>query len=204
MANKDAPFGLKPIRHAHGAPYTGTGRPCYINASYGTALFIGDPVVKVAGGSNTSSITVPGIGEMPAGTMPSIEAASAGGPVFGVIQAFAAQPSDLETNYSKASTQGVAFVADDPDLIYEIQEVSGGTALAATDVGLNASFVAGSGSTATGLSGYELNNGTEASTSGLELKIISLSNKTDNAIGEHAVWEVKINDHTQAHGTAGI
>lgn len=204
MANSDTPFGLKPIRHAHGAPYNGAGRWYYINASYGTALFIGDPVTIVSGGSNTSSITVPGGGEFPAGTLPSIQAASAGGPVVGAIVSFAAQPTDLETTYSKASTQGVAFVADDPDLIWEIQEVSGGTALTAADVGLNASFVAGSGSTSSGLSGYELNNGTEASTAGLELKIIALANRVDNAIGEHAKWEVKLNDHTLAHAAAGI
>jgi hypothetical protein len=173
-------------------------------STYATALFIGDPVTLVAGGSNASEITVPGAGTFPPGTLPNVEVGAAGGPIVGSIVAFAANPDDLSKNYSPASTEAVVFVADDPDLIFEIQEASGGTALTAADVGLNASFVAGTGSTSTGMSGYELDNSTEATTAGLELKIIAMSNKTGNAIGEHCVWEVKINDHSYAHAAAGI
>lgn len=204
MDNIDAPFGLKPIRDAFGAPYNGAGRWMVALDTYGTALFIGDPVTLVAGGSNASEIIVPGGGVFPPGTLPNVEVGAAGGPVVGAIVAFAANPDDLSKNYGPASTERVVFVADDPSLIFEIQEVSGGTALTAAEVGLNASFVAGTGSTATGFSGFELDNSTEATTAGLELKIIALSNKTKNAIGEHAVYEVKINDHSYAHASAGI
>lgn len=204
MANNDAPFGLKPIRHKSGAPYNGAMRPMVVLSTYATALFIGDPVIRVAGGSNTAEITVQGGGTFPPGTLPNVERGAAGGPFTGVIVAVGADPDSESTIYSPASTEGVVWVADDPDLIFEIQEVSGGTALTAADVGLNASVVVGTGSTATGQSGVELDNSTEATTAGLELKIVALSNKTGNAIGEHAVWEVQINDHTQAHGTAGI
>ena len=204
MANVDAAFGLKPIRHVSGAPYNGATRPYYVSASYATALFIGDPVIKVSSGSNAATITVPGIGEMPPGTLPAIEVGAAGGPFTGVIVGFAAVDGSLNTIKSPASTEAVAFVADDHDLIFTIQEVSGGTALAAADVGLNASVVAGAGSAATGHSGYELDNSTENTTAGLELKIIALHNVTGNAIGEHAVWEVKINDHTMPNIVAGV
>lgn len=204
MANNDAPFGLKPIRHKSGAPYNGAARPMIVLSAYDTALFIGDPVIKVAGGSNTAEVTVQGGGVFPPGTLPNVEVGAAGGPWSGVIVAVGANPDSESTIFSPADTEGVVWVADDPDLIFEVQEVSGGTALTAADVGLNASIVAGSGSTATGQSAFELDNTTEAVTAGLELKIVALSNKTGNAIGEHAVWEVQINDHTQANATAGI
>ena len=47
MANTDSPFGLRPIRHRNGAAYNGAANPYYINSTYATALFIGDPVVKL-------------------------------------------------------------------------------------------------------------------------------------------------------------
>lgn len=50
MANIDAPFGLRPIRHKSGAPYNGAVNPYYVASTYATALFIGDPVIRVAGG----------------------------------------------------------------------------------------------------------------------------------------------------------
>ena len=59
MANTDSPFGLKPIRHRNGAPYNGAANPYYIPASYGTALVIGDPVIK-SGTSNTAEVEAPG------------------------------------------------------------------------------------------------------------------------------------------------
>jgi len=52
MANTDAPFGLRPIRHRNGAPYNGAFNHYYVASSYATALFVGDPVVKT-GTSNT-------------------------------------------------------------------------------------------------------------------------------------------------------
>lgn len=204
MANADTPFGLRPVSHVSGAPYNGACRPYHVDSTYATALFIGDPVVKVAGGSNAATVTFPGAGSFPPGTLGSVEIGAAGGPITGVIVGFAPNPSALDKTYKPASTEAIVYVADDPDLLFEIQEASGGTALTVTEVGLNASFVAGTGSTTTGYSGYELDNSTEATTAGLELKIIGLVNRVDNAVGEHAKWLVKINDHTQAHAAAGI
>lgn len=204
MANPDTPRGLTPVSHRNGAPYNGAAKLYYAQDGYAVDLFIGDPVVKVAGGSNDVELERPGSGIFPPGTLPDIQIGVAGGPLTGVIVAFSTNVDDLKTTYGKASTHRVVFVADDPDLIFKIQEVSGGTALTVADVGLNASVVAGSGSTITGLSGFELDNTTEATTAGLELKIMGLANEPRNSIGENANWLVSINDHTEAHGTAGI
>jgi hypothetical protein len=108
------------------------------------------------------------------------------------------------TIYRAASTQRIVYVADDPSLLFEIQEVSGGTALTANDIGLNANFVVAAGSTTTGLSGVELNNATEATTNTLDLQIVGFQNRTGNEIGEHAKWLVRINRHQRANQVAGI
>lgn len=206
MANSDAPRGLTPIRHKSGAPYNNAVTMMYINSSYATALFRGDPVLIVAGGSNSELITVPSGGKFPPGTLQEIEVAAAGGYISGVIVSFAIDPDDLSKTYSPASTESVAYVCTDPDVLFAIQEVSGGTALTNADIGLNASFVAGSGSTITGQSGFELDNSTESTTLDLDLKIRALLNVENNAIGEHAQYLVQINKHSFASGvgTAGV
>ena len=112
--------------------------------------------------------------------------------------------TDNSLPYRAASTQRVLYVCDDPDVLFEIQEVSGGTALTANDLGLNADFVVGSGSTVTGYSGVELNNVGEAGTNTLDLKIIGFKNAPDNEIGQHAKWLVRLNRHRHVNQIAGI
>lgn len=206
MANADTPFGLRPIRHRNGADYNGAVNPFYINASYATALFIGDPVIKVAGGSNAAAITVPGIGSCAIGTLPEVELAPVTDDtlITGVIVSFAAQPTDLETKHSKASTEGVAWVCDDPDVIFEIQADG---AIPAASMGLNAQMIAThAGDTVTGLSGRELDTTSDAPAADASNQLLILRgvNREDNDVTiTHAKVEVLINRHTENQGTVG-
>lgn len=206
MANTDAPFGLKPIRHRNGAPYNGAGNPYYIPASYATALFVGDPVVKT-GTSNTAEVSSNGE-TFAAGTLPEINKATAGdgNATTGVIIGFGVEADSLTTIFNAASTERVAYVADDPDLIFTIQD-DGVSALAATSVGLNANYIfTESGSTTTGLSGVELDTDSDAPAADAsnQLTIQRLSSQENNELAANATWEVKINNHTEAHGVIGI
>ena len=207
MANVDTPFGLKPVRYASGAPYNGATNPYYIQSDYGTALYIGDPVV-ITGTSNTAEVSVPSVGTFAPGTLPSINKATAGDGnlITGVIVAFSANPNDLSKQYNPASTARVAFVADDPNLLFEIQADSAG-ALAATSVGLNAVLIyTHAGSTVTGLSGAELDTTSDApdADASNQLTIVRFVNRADNEIGTHAKVEVRINQHTAATGAIGV
>jgi len=47
MANRDAPFGLRPIGRIGGTPYTGGQSRYRIANNYGTAIFQGDMVMHV-------------------------------------------------------------------------------------------------------------------------------------------------------------
>ena len=210
MANLDAPAGLRPIRHRDGAPYNGAGNPCFINSGYATALFIGDPVIKVAGGSNTAEVTVPGLGKFPIGTLPSIEKSGAGDAsrITGVIVGFAISPTDLENKHSKASTEGVALVETDPDVIFEIQSDDFPLANGATMIGFNAIMIfTHGGDTATGLSGVEMDGGTGTAPSAdasNPLLILRAVNREDNdMLLAHGKFEVLINQHTENQGTVG-
>lgn len=206
MANVDSPFGLRPIRHRNGAPYNGAANPYYIAATYGTALFVGDAVIKVAGGSNTAAVTSASLGHFPIGTLPSIESATVGdgNRITGVIVGFAENPDDLTKHYNPASTERVALVCDDPDVIFEIQADG---AIPAASMGLNAVLIAThSGSTTTGLSGMELDTTSDAPAADAsnQLLILRAVNRPDNDTTlTHAKVEVMINQHTQNQGTVG-
>lgn len=203
MANVDSPFGLKPVRYRNGKPYNGAATPMYIASSYGTALFIGDPVVKVAAGSNTAAFTAPGAGSFPVGTLPNIEKATAGDAnrVTGVIVGFAPSPSNLSNQYNPASTERVAYVCADPEVVFEIQADG---AIPAASIGLNAVFIyTHSGSTATGLSGVELDTTSDAPAADASNQMIILNavNRSDNDTTlTHAKVEVMLTNHTEAQG----
>lgn len=201
MANVDSPFGLRPVRFRGGAPYNGAFRAYYIPSSYGTALYIGDPVVKT-GTSNTAVVTFPG-GEYGIGTCPEINKATAGDAnrMTGVIVGFAPLPSDLSKQYNPASTERIAYVCDNPDVVFEIQADG---AIPAASIGLNAVFIyTHSGSTATGLSGVELDTTSDAPAADAsnQMLILGAVNRPDNDTTlTHAKVEVMLINHTEAHG----
>jgi len=203
MANANTPAGLTPLKNS---PFVEIPKNYYyIPSSYATALFIGDPVIKT-GTSNTANVLGDGR-QFAAGSLPEINKATAGdtNKITGVIVGFLANPSNLTLNYNTASTERVAIVADSPLQEFMIQEETAGTPLAATSVGFNANLVfAESGSTATGLSGVELDTSTPATDATFQLKILRLLDTPENSVGQHAKWRVKINNHTEANIVAGI
>lgn len=191
MANPDIPFGFKPVRNLSGAPYNGAHQIFATATGDAVASFIGDAVTY----AGTSQI-IDGV------TYVDVKQAATGDIVVGVIVGVVPDTS-ASLNYHAASTIRKVMVATDPDLEFEIQEVSGGTALTANDMGLNANFVVGSGSTVTGLSGMELNNATEAATATLDVLITGIVNRADNVVGEHCKWLVRINRHQFADQVVG-
>lgn len=200
MSNVNAPFGLVPKGKRSASVYNGGLNPYYINASYATALFIGDPIVKT-GTSNTAAIQ-----GNAAGTLPEINKATAGtgNAVTGVIVGFSVSQTDQSKAYNPASTERIAYVCDDPDAVFYIQD-DGVVALAATDVAANYNLVySTAGSTSTGFSGVQLDSNSTATTATLQLNIMRLASKPNNALGKNAVWEVKLNNHTEAPNAAGV
>lgn len=195
MANVDAAFGLRPVSHRNGAPYNGAANAYYKPSTYATAMFVGDPAL-ITGTSNTAEVTFPGLGSHIPGTLPEINVAADTGGITGIVVGFGADPNALERAYSPASTEAIVWLADDPDLMFEVQEDSVGGALAATDVGQNSNLVAGTGSTVTNLSAWEIDSSDANTTATLQIRIERLVNRSDNEIGTNAKWLVSIVVHT--------
>lgn len=195
MANPNTPFGLRPYRHANGAPYNGAATRYYVPASDGTALYLGDPVI-LAGSADANGLA-------------SVTKATAAGGAYMLGPVVAVDPVEGagaggrdSTTYRAASTERYVWVADDPDLVFLVQEDGVGGALAAADVGLNADWIAGTGSAITGLSGAMLDTSTKATTNTLQLRILGFDQAVNNEVGSaNAKVLVSINLHTRRNLT---
>lgn len=198
MANADKPNGFRPIRYLNGAPYNGAVTKYVFPAADGTATFIGD-LVKLSG-----------TGDATTGLRTIVQGVATDAAV-GVLVGLEPDPTALDTpNYRRASTRRIAYVADDPNLLFVAQEDGDTDPLEMVDAGLNVSPIVGTGSTVTGASAMEIDSNTEATTATLVLKLIEPLQTPDNelvAAGQTGTrWLVKINNHQLGShtGTAGV
>lgn len=199
MPNLNGPFGLRPVQNISTAPYDGVVQQFAVPASDGTAIFIGDPV-KLVG---TSSIVN---GQVFA----NVAQAASGDVMAGVVVGTLADTRD-SLLYRAASTLRVLLVCTDPNALFEVQQITGGTPLTANDIGLNVNLSIGSGSTVTGLSGCTIDNATEATTNTLDVKIVGMPNRVDNDFGtsvssgmDASRFYVRLNRHQFVNQVAGV
>lgn len=166
MANPNAPFGLRPVRHRNGMTWNGATNDYPIADNYGTALGLGDPVKWSSG---------------------KLVIAAAGDPIVGIFQGCSytiTATGKKETGqpyYDGVTGKSniMAHVADDPGLIFEVQMVS----YAATDIGTKKDFVAGTPSGSNFQSTFYLNS------SGDGLTILGKVPDPSNEDGAYArVW----------------
>ncbi len=190
MANRDAAFGLRPVRHLNGSPWNGQTKKFLIEDDYTVALFIGDPIVmEGALGSDDATGVYPTI----------IRATQAStNPTHGVIVSFdliGATGLKEDTVYNPAYTSRYANVCIDPDVIFIIQD-NADTATDVDIIGANADYLFGAGgSTSTGLSGLELDVSSVSQTAVDNLLILGVWPEEGNALGNWCIWEVLISHH---------
>lgn len=206
MANVSKPCGLKPVGYLGGSPWNGQARIYYVPATNATALYVGDPVTRLTADADTNGI-------------PSVSIGVAGSAICGVIVgvlptsasvSLVGSTIDLTRRSLPVSTAGYVLVADDPNILFEVEEGTtagaAGTALTASAVGNNANFIVLAGAKTYADSGTLLDNATEATTATLNLKLMGLAQREDNAFGARAKWIVKINNHQYGShtGTVGV
>lgn len=187
MANKDAPFGLKPIGKV-GQNRDNQGLSEYDIAASASAIYFQDPVEMAA----TGTITVAAATDTLLGSLNGVffTDATTGKPTFA-----------NHLNASNTATDIKGFVADDP---YERFEIQADGATAAADVGLNADIVYAAGSSPDYVSQVELDT-SDQKTATAQLRIIGISKDPDNneAGSANVNLVVMINEHF-LKGTVGI
>ena len=190
MANQDAAFGLRPIGRIGGTPYTGGQSRYRIAANYGTAIFQGDMVMQVTGG--TVEIHADG------GTVPIVG-------VFNGCQFTDPTTGEQKfSNFYPASTNAsdiIAFIIDDPMVVFEVQADA---AFPIADLFGNFDIVyTTAGSTTTGISGSELKVTDGGTATTLSLKAIDISQDPENSDVGSANTNVKVVIQNHIFGVKG-
>lgn len=198
MANQNIPSGLAPVQYLNGSPWNGQARMYCILAANTNAFAIGDPVIS--GGSADAT-----------GKYANVDIAATTGAIRGVIvgifdtypgTAKIGNPNSIVRPAAAQTADWYVMVADDPNILFEVQEIGTGTPLTVAAVGLNVDLESGTNNGY--VSGWTVGNDNEATTSTLQVKLMQLVNRMDNEIGQYAKWLVKINNHELAAGTAGV
>lgn len=182
MSTFDRPYGFRPVTK-RGESWAGTERAVVFSAGDATAAFIGSMVKftgtsEVIDGKAYSVVTV----ASPADTR-----------LAGAVTRFQYDPDGYK-KYRTASTQRIAYIPQDRDVLYSVQEDADTTPLTLGAAEANIDFTAESGDTVTGMSTMELDSTTVNTTSALPLRIVELEAIEGNVIGSNnPQWVVQIN-----------
>lgn len=186
MANPTVAFGMVPVRHYFG----GLIRPnkYTIADAYATALFEGD-VVRCTGTGRDVGIGTAAGSAANTGVLVGVEYVdSTGQTVFDTYW-----PAAQAT---KNAVGGIAWVIDDPFVVFAIK--SSATGIAAADVRLLGDFVSAAGDIPTKKSGWSMSTVAGAEN---QLKVLELADSwvhpggAINAYGAHAVVHVLFGKH---------
>lgn len=204
MANVNRPWGLKPVKSLIAGDYDGRGNVYHVPSTDSTmSYYVGDVVCMVPGGGTGDANGIPSVAKY----IPNAGAASSGingaGPI-GVVIAVGTNPkgpwidaNDLTKTYAPVTKTKDYYllVADDPYLIFEVQEGGSGTALTTAAIGLNANLSYTIGQATGYVSATILDNSSEAATIGLDVRLLGLAQTPGNAFGYYARWLVMLNSH---------
>lgn len=200
MANANKPMGLSPHSYISGARWSGAGTMYVSLASNTNALAIGDPVVL---GGSADAAGVPNVVLATAGAANTITGVVVGigsANVYGGATGASVQFTSVLVPASSPANVYI-LVADDPMLLFEVQEGGAGTALAAADLGTNINLLSGANNGY--VSGWQIDNNSKGTGVTLQCKLLRLMQRADNTFGAQAKWVVSINNHTFSSGTTG-
>ena len=183
-----APYGLKPVNLIGGQVFAGSTRLMEIASGYATNIFYGDLVKRVADGTI----------EKDTGTA----TATPNGVFLGVSFTNASTGQVQQQQFYPASqavatgTKIFAVVADDPDTLFQVVSCSSGTTVAGmgiSAIGNNIELIQNAGSTISGNSAVAINEGTQAVTSTLPIRIIDVVRESATGADTFVEFIVKIN-----------
>lgn len=171
MANVDKPTGLSPYKTLTGENWNGS----FVKKYSGANLFMGDVVITAATGVVNGN---GGYGTVARAT--SVAATVA----LGVVVGWEFNTSNLENLYHAASTNTYAvYICVDPDMTFVVQGDGDGTVATVADSAKNFDYIIAGGSTVTGLSNFELDEDSAATTLDTPLHCVGLLDDPSNEVG---------------------
>jgi hypothetical protein len=197
-----APYGLVPINSVDGKPYAGATRQLPIASTYNTAIYNGDIVALVDGGT----IALSGVTNDSTTT-----AANYTYGVFVGVQYVNAQGQTVQAQYypgNAAATSAVAYVVDDPMAAFKVAVVFANSVVTTVNqsvVGINMAIDQGTGSATTGNSGFGVLVPTDNLGNAATLPVRAVSVIPETATGTNAFTEVVVKlNNPQILRTTGI
>ena len=182
MSVTAAPYGAIPIGTlSSSGSFTGKVRAIGIVTTYAVAIFKGDFVKLVTGGTiekDTGTTTLTPIGIF--------LGCSYTDPTTGQFQTAVQWPAD------NAATDAVGYVLDDPMVLFQMQ---GDATLALTARGANSAIVQTAGNTKFGVSKNAFDSSEIANTATLPLRIVDFVDGPDSAIMVHGSAKCAIDTH---------
>tara|TARA_R100001594_G_scaffold115686_2_gene150570 strand:+ start:7561 stop:8154 length:594 start_codon:yes stop_codon:yes gene_type:complete len=189
------PYGLKPVKMLDNSPYNGATRLYRIASAYGTDIFCGDAVKLVTGG-----------------TVERDTADAAMTPIGVFMGCTYTDPSTSQITFkqywpaSTVASDAMAYVVDDPNVLFKVAVVSSGTTiadLAITDIGANLQMVDNTGSTVTGNSKIAVDD-TSATTATFPLRVVDVVTDTKTSSTAFPEVLVKWNAGHAFNNTTGV
>ena len=183
-----APYGLKPVNLIGGQVFAGSTRLMQIASGYATNIFYGDLVQRVAGGTIEKDVGT--TTATPCGIFLGVQFTNGS---TGQVQQQQFYPASQAI---KSGSQIFAVVADDPDTLFQVVSCSGTTVVAGmgiSAIGNNIALIQNAGSTTTGNSAVAIDEGTQATTSSLPIRIIDVVRETATGADTFVEFIVKIN-----------
>lgn len=202
MPNLNGPRGFVPSRYLSGAAWAGASNMYCVPSTDTTQINIGDAVKSAVGGDANG---VPYLTK-------ALGTDTLRGVVVGVLVANPNNPSLVGTTLdltmqnipATKSKDYYILVVDDRDVLFEVQD-DGLTALTATACNKNASFTVANPTAPGQNSASVITTASVAVGAALNLKLMGLVQKADNAYGAYAKWLVRINQHELGGGNmAGV
>jgi hypothetical protein len=184
-----APYGLVPINSVDGKPYAGATRQLPIASTYNTAIYNGDIVALVDGGT----IALSGVTNDSTTT-----AANYTYGVFMGVQYVNSQGQTVQAQYypgNAAATSAVAYVVDDPMAAFKVAVVYANSVVTTVNqsaVGINMAIDQGTGSATTGNSGAGVLVPTDNLGNAATLPVRVVSVVPETATGTNAFTEVVV------------
>lgn len=200
MANANRPAGLVPVGYLNGANWSGKARMyCIPETDDSNAYAIGDPLV-LAGSADAQGV-------------PTVILATGGtNQVLGSFVGFVglkygqsgADPNANGTIVIPATKSQAYYVlvADDPNIIFEIQEDSDAGSIAAASVSANFNLVAGANNGF--ISGWQLDSSSVGTGATQQARLLMAKQQADNALGTYCKWLVLLNNHCYRVGQLGL
>ena len=182
-----APYGLKPVNLIGGQVFAGATRLKQIASGYATNIFYGDLVKRISDGTiekDTGTTTA-----TPCGVFLGVSFTNSNGQVQ--QQQFYPASQSI-----KSGTQIFAVVADDPDTLFQVVSCSATTTVAGmgiSAIGNNIALIQNAGSTTSGNSAVAIDEGTQATTITLPIRIIDVVRETATGADTFVEFIVKIN-----------